>query len=67
MREDTGMEGNAKQSVGEASITNPGKVLFANAGITKGDVAGYYRRVSSLMMPLCEGQDCEHSPLPQGR
>jgi bifunctional non-homologous end joining protein LigD len=32
-------------------LTNAGKVLFPNDGITKGDLAGYYAAVSKAMLP----------------
>jgi bifunctional non-homologous end joining protein LigD len=32
-------------------ITHPDKVLFPDDGITKGDLAGYYERVSEWMLP----------------
>jgi DNA primase len=33
-------------------ISHPEKVMFPDDGITKGELAGYYARVASLMLPL---------------
>src|SRR3712207_6953191 len=33
-------------------LTNPGKLLFPRDGITKADLAAYYRAVAPAMVPL---------------
>src|SRR4051812_4202765 len=45
-REDAGMRAGRR----EVSISHPGKVLFPG-GITKADLAGYYRDVAPVMLP----------------
>jgi bifunctional non-homologous end joining protein LigD len=37
-------------------ITHPEKVMFPDDGITKGDLAGYYRMVSAVMLPHVTGR-----------
>jgi bifunctional non-homologous end joining protein LigD len=37
-------------------ITHPEKVMFPDDGITKGDLAGYYRMVAPLMLPHVIGR-----------
>ncbi len=36
------------------TITNPGKVLYKESGVTKGDVARYYHAVADRMLPYME-------------
>lgn len=40
----------------EVRITNPDKVMFPSTGTTKGDMIDYYRRVSSVLVPLLMGR-----------
>ena len=41
-------------------ITHPEKVMFPEAGITKGDVAAYYEHVAPVMLP-CRLTSCGSS------
>ena len=38
----------------DVKITRPGKILFPEDGITKGDLIEYYRRIVRWMCPTCE-------------
>ena len=35
----------------ELTITNPDKVLYPEAGFTKGDVIAYYRAIAPVLLP----------------
>lgn len=35
----------------DIDVSNPGKILFPDAGITKGDLVDYYRRIAATMLP----------------
>ena len=46
-------------------ITNPGKVLFPDDGVTKQELVTYYGRIASWMLPHVRGRPltlvrCEH-------
>ncbi len=47
-------------------ISNPGKVLFPEAGITKGDLVEYYRRVAGTMLPHLAGRAISMHRFPDG-
>jgi bifunctional non-homologous end joining protein LigD len=47
-------------------ITNPGKVLFPDAGITKGDLASYYEDVAAVMLPHLRGRPVTMERYPAG-
>jgi bifunctional non-homologous end joining protein LigD len=37
-------------------VSNPGKVLYPDDGITKGELVDYYRRVAEFMLPYLRGR-----------
>jgi len=47
-------------------ISNPDKVLFPGAGITKADMAGYYRDVAETMLPHARGRALTLHRFPDG-
>lgn len=47
-------------------LTHPGKVLFADAGVTKADLARHYRRVAERMVPLARKRLVSLVRCPQG-
>jgi bifunctional non-homologous end joining protein LigD len=47
-------------------ITNPGKVLFPDTGITKGDLASYYEDVAAVMLPHLRGRPVTMERYPAG-
>jgi bifunctional non-homologous end joining protein LigD len=47
-------------------ITHPEKVLFPDAGITKGELAAYYEWVAPLMLPHVRGRPVTMERYPQG-
>ncbi len=47
-------------------LSHTQKVLFAENGITKGDLIDYYRRISSVMLPHLEGRPMTLHRFPEG-
>jgi bifunctional non-homologous end joining protein LigD len=47
-------------------ITHPGKVLFPDSGITKGELAAYYEMVAPLMLPHVRGRPVTMERYPNG-
>jgi len=47
-------------------ITHPEKVLFPDAGITKGDLAAYYEDVAAVMLPHLRGRPVTMERYPAG-
>jgi bifunctional non-homologous end joining protein LigD len=47
-------------------ITHPEKVMFPDDGITKGDLAAYYRAVASVMLPHLRGRPITMERYPAG-
>jgi bifunctional non-homologous end joining protein LigD len=47
-------------------ITHPDKVLFPDDGITKAELADYYRTVAPLMLPLVSGRPVAMQRFPNG-
>jgi hypothetical protein len=47
-------------------VSNPGKVLYPDDGITKGDLADYYRRVAEFMLPHLRGRPVAMERYPDG-
>jgi bifunctional non-homologous end joining protein LigD len=47
-------------------ISNPGKVLFPQAGVTKADLASYYERVAKHMLPHLRGRPVSMQRFPDG-
>lgn len=56
----------SNESTEGVTITSPDKVLFEASGITKGDVAQYYRQVSARMMPYLERRIISEVRCPKG-
>lgn len=47
-------------------VSSPDKVFFPDAGITKGDLVDYYRRVAEVMLPHVEGRAVTLQRFPDG-
>jgi len=47
-------------------ITHPDKVLFPDAGITKGELAAYYEAIAPLMLPHVRGRPVTMERYPSG-
>jgi bifunctional non-homologous end joining protein LigD len=47
-------------------VTNPDKVLFPDAGITKGEVFEYYRRIAPRLLPFLKDRPVTLERLPDG-
>jgi len=47
-------------------ITHPEKVMFPDDGITKGELAAYYEKIASLMVPHMAGRPVTMERYPQG-
>lgn len=47
-------------------VSNAGKVLFPDAGITKGDLAEYYRRIAGSMLPHVRDRPLNLHRFPDG-
>jgi bifunctional non-homologous end joining protein LigD len=50
----------------KVAISNPDKVLFEDAGVTKADLARYYQRVSDRMLPHLRGRPISMQRFPDG-
>src|SRR5437764_9464748 len=50
----------------DVKITRPGKILFPDDGITKGDLVRYYQRISPWMLPHVEGRPLALQRFPDG-
>src|SRR3954464_8982162 len=48
------------------AISHPEQVLFPDDGITKGELAGYYERVASVMLPHLCGRPVTMERFPNG-
>ncbi|MEO6717319.1 MAG: DNA ligase D [Novosphingobium sp.] len=48
-------------------ISNPDRVIFPGDGITKGELAAYYRRVGAIMLPWVSDRPISLLRCPQGR
>ena len=48
-------------------ISNPERVIFPEAGVTKGELADYYRAVAPLMLPWSTNRPLSLVRCPQGR
>lgn len=51
---------------GTIEVTNPGKVLFPEVGISKADVAAYYRTVAPRLLPFLKDRPVTLERLPDG-
>ena len=47
-------------------LSHPGKVLFPDDGITKGDLVAHYQRVAGLMLPLLRDRPVSLTRYPDG-
>lgn len=60
----------AKKSAGEApqsiELTHPQKVMFPEAGITKGDLFNYYQQAADRLLPWLRDRPCTLERLPDG-
>jgi bifunctional non-homologous end joining protein LigD len=52
--------------VSTVEITHPDKLLFPDDGLSKGDVAGYYERVSEWMLPHIRSRPISMQRFPDG-
>jgi bifunctional non-homologous end joining protein LigD len=50
----------------EIELSNTAKVLFPEAGLTKGDLIGYYRRIAPVMLPHLAGRPLSVERYPDG-
>jgi bifunctional non-homologous end joining protein LigD len=50
----------------KVEISNPDKVLFPDAGVTKADLADYYERVADRMLPHLRGRPISMQRFPDG-
>jgi bifunctional non-homologous end joining protein LigD len=48
------------------AVSNPGKVLYPDDGISKGDLVEYYRRVAGFMLPYLRGRPVAMERYPDG-
>jgi bifunctional non-homologous end joining protein LigD len=62
------MSGALRIRVGRRTIevSNPGKVLFPDDGITKADLVDYYRRIGPWMLPHMRGRPVTMERFPDG-
>mgnify|MGYP003575671037 CR=1 FL=1 len=51
----------------EVKISNPGRVIYPDAKITKGELVDYYRAVAPLMLPWTANRPISLVRCPQGR
>ena len=54
------------RSVADVVITNPDKILYEESGITKGEVAAYYRKVAARMLLYLENRILSEVRCPGG-
>ena len=50
----------------QLKLTNGDKLLYPEAGVTKGDVIGYYERVSDVLLPHLKGRALTMKRYPNG-
>src|SRR5207248_2948711 len=56
----------ATPSPDRVTITHPDKVLYPDAGITKGDVAQFYRRIAPRLLPHLRDRPVTLERFPEG-
>ncbi|AER57650.1 DNA ligase D [Pseudoxanthomonas spadix BD-a59] len=69
LREDKDMaalQADAGDGAGTVTITHPERVVYPGDGITKGQVADYYRRVAPLLLPELAGRPLSLLRCPNG-
>tara|TARA_R110000782_G_scaffold30348_14_gene75654 strand:+ start:21095 stop:23767 length:2673 start_codon:yes stop_codon:yes gene_type:complete len=59
--------GAAGVTVAGVTITNPDRVVFPDAGITKADLARYYEQAAHAMLPFLAGRPLSTVRCPRGR
>lgn len=47
-------------------VTHPDRVLFPDSGITKGELADYYRKIADRMLPYVQGRPLVLNRYPEG-
>jgi bifunctional non-homologous end joining protein LigD len=57
---------NANAPAGGIEVTNPDKVMFPDAGLTKGDVFAYYERIADRLLPFLKDRPVTLERLPDG-
>lgn len=57
----------AEMADDDVTISNPGRVIFPEAKVTKGALADYYRKVGALMLPWVTRRPVSLVRCPQGR
>jgi bifunctional non-homologous end joining protein LigD len=50
----------------KVEVSRPGKLLFPDDGVTKGDLAAYYERVAEHMLPHVKGRPVSMQRFPDG-
>nr|WP_244671778.1 DNA ligase D [Pseudoxanthomonas spadix] len=66
LQADAGDAGDAGDGAGTVTITHPERVVYPGDGITKGQVADYYRRVAPLLLPELAGRPLSLLRCPNG-
>jgi bifunctional non-homologous end joining protein LigD len=61
------VERTAPAGTDDVKISNPERVLFPDAGVTKGELVGYYRAIGPMMMEWAAKRPLSLVRCPQGR
>jgi bifunctional non-homologous end joining protein LigD len=56
----------SKTPKGKVELTHPDRVLFPEAGLTKGDVFAYYQKLADRMLPFLKDRPVTLERLPEG-
>jgi bifunctional non-homologous end joining protein LigD len=56
----------SKRPKGKVELTHPDKVLFPEAGLTKGDVFAYYQKIADRLLPFLKDRPLTLERLPEG-
>jgi bifunctional non-homologous end joining protein LigD len=67
VKEDAEPRPRASAPASTVKITNPTRVIDADSGATKGDLAAYYQAVADIMLPVLERRPVSLVRCPQGR
>jgi bifunctional non-homologous end joining protein LigD len=62
----TGTPGQSKPPPDDITVTHPEKLLFPDDGITKADVAAFYRRIAPRLLPHLKDRPVTLERLPDG-
>ena len=57
----------ASESTSSVVISNRGRVIYPESGLTKGQLADYYQAVAPIMLPWCGSRPISLVRCPQGR